>query len=733
MLKFQTQVLTTVAITITASAVPTRAETDGFGDGDRNNDGAITALDSDTLDAPLDADDTGLIWLATRGHTPDGDRKAYLTVVDDAAGDAESPGFQSGYALGVEGKGSGASFAGFLNEPVKLGEDVGDRVDASFDFRGWSQADNPTAYRVIGNLCVGLYQDTDGQLGQSAERGYESAEIIWGRDDGQWQQSDPGPVGDKGYFMKVPIGLAADPINSRLLYENNTRRFLIGGDVHVVANPNAAVHGQGGAIHNLKEGTRVRLSVVRTARGILLESYFDGHLALRGEVTRADEAVQARGAAPETFDYLAFRISDDWDMMLDNVAIKSVPAPKRDAVVFTDTFEDADRDNNGYAVKDVDVDTDGRIDDTWKSGNPAFEQPIAEVADPGPGVPTAGLTWFAAGGFAGTDPKSNPTILNDTPGSETDGSLPDSVHLNSGLALGLEGKGRGTSTNGFFDPTPTPGEPNDQRVTLGLNAGDRVRLGFDWRVWESIYAVNDPLLPTRARLSFGLFQDTDHQLGLNSEHAGPNGVPAVWGEDDGLFRGDLARIGPGSNGDHGVYVHLYIGEPVLADEEGDGAPDLTGDLCRIIEETNPGVSVPALYMTGSDADPVAAPEKGDPADPASYFPLLQVGTAYRIELTLERTVAAAYPGDPDGLFTATVAVHELDADRNVVSTHRFGGEESPGDPLAPDPATDGVQSDVWDYVGFRNSGGDPDEDFDMVIDNVTVEALFIGADSGTEK
>jgi len=301
--------------------------------------------------------------------------------------------------------------------------------------------------------------------------------------------------------------------------------------------------------------------------------------------------------------------------------------------------------------------------------------------------------------------------------------LPDSIHINTGLALGLEGKGRETSSIGFFDPTPTPGAANDIRLELGLNVGDRVKVSFDWRVWESIYAVNSPLLPDRAQLRFGLFQDTDHQLGLTSEHAGPRNVPAVWGREDGLFRGDLARIAPGANGDHGIYAQLNIGDRVLADADGDGKPDFTGDSNSINEETNPGVSTAAFYMQGSDADFVASPKAGDPNDPESFFPLLKVGKIYNIEFDIERSVQAAFHGDPQGLFTARVTVNELDANRNVVASHSFGGKESLGDPLNPAPDTDGVQSDVWDYIGFRNSGQDPEQDFDMVIDNISIQSI----------
>ena len=258
---------------------------------------------------------------------------------------------------------------------------------------------------------------------------------------------------------------------------------------------------------------------------------------------------------------------------------------------------------------------------------------------------------------------------------------------------------------------------------MGLNVGDQVKVSFDWRVWESIYAVNKPLLPNLAQLRFGLYQDTDHQLGLTSTYAGQKNSPAVWGMADGLFRGDLARIAPGSNGDRGIYAQLNIGDQILTDADGDGTPDFTGDGNSINEETNPGVGATAFYMQGEDADFVAAPTTGDPTNPDSFFPLLQVGKVYNIQYVIERSVQAVFQGDPRGLFTATVTVNELDANHNVVATSSFGGKESLGDALSPSPDTDGVQSDVWDYIGFRNSGGDPQQDFDMVIDNVVIESI----------
>ena len=390
--------------------------------------------------------------------------------------------------------------------------------------------------------------------------------------------------------------------------------------------------------------------------------------------------------------------------------------------VYSDDFEDADVDNLGYTIKDVDVNVDGLFG-TWTSTNPSFPNPINEVSDPG--ITASGLRWHSSRGFTGDGkPKSHPVILDDTPSG-----LPDTAHINTGLALGLEGVGRSTSSTGFFDPTPTPGVANDQRLTLGLNVGDEVKVNFDWRIWESTPAANTPTLPNLAQLRFGLFQDTDNQLGSVNAFAGPGGLTgATWGQQDGLFRGDLAALGPGANGDHGVFAKLFIGDQNLAIDPVTLEPTFTGNLNRIVEETNPGTAGDAKFLEGPDQDTVAIPIPGDVLDPSSFFPLLQVGTVYNIELSIQRTVAAAFQGDSAGLWTATITVNELDASGAVVATHSFGNEESAGDPLLPNPVEDGVQSDVWDYIGFRNSSGDPEQDFDFIIDNLQLEECAGGCD-----
>jgi len=319
--------LATTVVAIMLVVNPVLADRDGFGDGDRNNDGSITKYDSDTIVSALDASDTGMIWQATFGHTPSGDRKTYISVIDDSKGDVDSPGLRSGYALGCEGKGSNTSFAGFLTNSVALGPNTGDRVDVSFDFRGWSQSNNPRSIPVIGQMRFGIYQDTDQQFGKSAANGFGKDSVVWGADtgqnDGDWKASSPGAIGDKGYYVSVPIGLAADPLNSNIIYENNQGRFLEGkpvgggtdggGDVCTIVNPNEPGQGPGGAIFKLFEPHSIRMSIVRRSKSIHLLAYFDGDLVLSNEIDQSNSSVQALGAPPETFDYIAFRHTEYCD------------------------------------------------------------------------------------------------------------------------------------------------------------------------------------------------------------------------------------------------------------------------------------------------------------------------------------------------------------------------------------------------------------------------------------
>lgn len=333
--------------------------TDGFGDADRNNDGAISLYDTDQdlnesideteVSSATDPADTGLIWSATRGFTSNntGDPKVNAKVIDDSAG------IGSGLALAAEGKGSGSSMVGFFGENVALGPNPGDLVMASFDFRIDTESNNPTPPPASGELRWGLFEDTDNQFGMTNEVGLDSgagqATVTWGPDtgenDGDWRGADPGPVGDKGLWTRIPIGVLADPESTRINVETNSANFLEGssvsggGDLDTVALP--PFDGPGGKIggdldsdpnnliptmsHNLK------LVISRTDSGdVQVSSFINDQLVLSDLVDPADPDVIELGGPAESFDYVALRntgANGDWDFVIDNVVISTIPEP----------------------------------------------------------------------------------------------------------------------------------------------------------------------------------------------------------------------------------------------------------------------------------------------------------------------------------------------------------------------------------------------------------------------
>jgi hypothetical protein len=322
---------------------------DGFGDADRNNNGAITPYDTDVdLSGAIDgaeistaenAGDTGFIWVASRGFTSSntGDPKANIKVIDDSTGDVDSAGLMSGYALGYEAKGSGSSIAGFFGQNVAIPA-VGDEITAKFDIRIWTQSNNPTAAPLAGELRWGVFQDTDSQFGMTANEGLDSgagqAPVVWGPDtgenDGEWFDSNPGPVGDAGIWARIPIGAVADPASARINYEVNTARFLEGtsppaGDVDHVAGPPS--DGPGGSVTNAVEKHQLALSILNTGSTVLVKAFIDGSVILSDTVGPAD-----LGAPPLSYDYIALRNTGtfgDFDMVIDNVMIstRNVPEP----------------------------------------------------------------------------------------------------------------------------------------------------------------------------------------------------------------------------------------------------------------------------------------------------------------------------------------------------------------------------------------------------------------------
>jgi hypothetical protein len=320
--------------------------TDGFSDADRNNDGTIGFYDTDAdlndtfdageLQAAQDVNDTGIIWAATRGFTGanDGDPKPNLKVREDAT----SPG--SSYVLGVESKGSGSSFAGYFDDSLALGPNVGDKIVVEVDFRFWIDSPNPTPAPGSGELRWGIFQDTDAQFGQSnsvgRDEGAGNTTVVWGDDtgfnDGLWRGADPGPIGDKSFWARMPLGPSSNPEDARIVYERATGNFMEGssvangGDTETIASPTD--DGPGGRIADLNWHT-LGLHVVRTVDSVEVASFIDGTEILRDNVDPADEDVIFLGAPPTSFDYIAFRnATGDYDYLIDSVRVMTMPIPE---------------------------------------------------------------------------------------------------------------------------------------------------------------------------------------------------------------------------------------------------------------------------------------------------------------------------------------------------------------------------------------------------------------------
>ncbi|MEM8782123.1 MAG: PEP-CTERM sorting domain-containing protein [Planctomycetota bacterium] len=366
-------------------------------------------------------------------------------------------------------------------------------------------------------------------------------------------------------------------------------------------------------------------------------------------------------------------------------------------VVF-DGFGDADRNNDGQVDNfDLDASSNGVLEPYTPPNFPDVTVPeVTAATDPS----DVGITWLGAGGFTSSpngdtglfDEKIFGRIIDDTAGV-----APEGVSIDSGLALGLNSKGRGSTITGFFG----------QNVALGENVGDQVRVSYDVRLWDSSPNANSPATPNKADLRFGLYQDTDDQIGETSGFSGPNFGPAVWGEDDGTFDGQF--VGPGARDDHGWAGRIKIGPGY----PGDGADALTpsGSTTgpRIFEETNDPDSSSTnrqRILQGSDDDFVAAPDDENP----NFTTLLQ-GKVYNLSLTLERTEQSIYATfDVDNLTDGT--------------SFSFGGEESLNDG-ATDPGSGGIQSDNWDYFALRISSANSfdETDYDLVIDNFLLETI----------
>ncbi len=346
---------------------------------------------------------------------------------------------------------------------------------------------------------------------------------------------------------------------------------------------------------------------------------------------------------------------------------------------------------------------DGNIDDqgdgidgvttgdyaVWKSNfgaSVANQEISAPALDPG----DTGVRWIQMRGFSSAVQSNVPgtgrskpfmRIVDDSQGSmrETSASGPGALGITAiddGYALAWESVGGGSSAAGFFDQT----------IALGPQVDDEVVVSFDFRIWRDAPNQNGTLVnnePLQGELRFGLYQDTDNQLGMSNAFAGrqvdENGDPlpdlnnsatpsdftdsfrsAIWGQEEGLFDGSLtgqhgAGDEIGTNGDNGWQASIFMGNALQPD----------GGSSRIREEVQSD-----RILQGNDVQTIAQPENVcttcGPFDPGEYdFINLDLSKVYNIQMSLKR---ATENTEADTIF-AEVTV----TDKATQETWSFGG------------------------------------------------------------
>lgn len=427
-------------------------------------------------------------------------------------------------------------------------------------------------------------------------------------------------------------------------------------------------------------------------------------------------------------------------LLLAASALSIIASPASAVVLIRDGFGDGDLNNDGTAFV-IDADTGDVLPDyeaLGGGGSPALYPAETMVISPtvADNPSDTGILWAASGGFtsSGTgDHRSFGRIVDDSAGvlpetvgnvgffNSIAGATQNIPALDSGLALGINSKGRGNSITGFFEKDQSYAEANGGNgkqgtIELGPNVDDTIKVSFDFRVWMSSQNFNtgdtNNHSPNRGEIRFGIFQDADDQLGQTNNVAGRivEGAPtsSVWGLEPGWFRGD--RIGPDANGDPGWYVKLPLKDPDSPTDNLFGPFD-DGRTARIAEEINPDGD---RHLQGSDQDTIASPQESSPG--VFDFQNMETQKRYRIELSLRRfdeTGGSTDPNDPGDNIEATVSVTNIDNSSETWSLTGF-------DQLVSE---EGFSSEAWDYFSVQLAGSSASDDFDFLMDNFMVECF----------
>jgi hypothetical protein len=410
-------------------------------------------------------------------------------------------------------------------------------------------------------------------------------------------------------------------------------------------------------------------------------------------------------------------------------------------VKFFDGFGDADLNNNGTPLEHVDVNVQGSLaDTTYVPGRlaggetPPENNELTSVLNPSEqGIRWLNIRGFTSGndssGFPGSG-ESKPTmrivddgqgVMQETKANGVEGGLGVTA-IDSGYALSWESRGGGSVAAGFFNNT----------IELGPEVGDEVKVSFDFRIWRDAPNLNGSLpnnVPDFGELRFGLFQDTDNQLGQVNPYAGrqvdgegnplPTGTfaPATWGVDEGLFEGlnskpDRSGSEIGTNGDNGWQASVFMGNAIVAN----------GGGSRIREEVQSD-----RILQGSDVQTIAQPQNLNPdpfGNPIYDFVNLDLSKVYNIALSLTRDT---YVGDSGSY--STILSSLIITDKATQQTWTLSGMEDDFEVAEP-VFGGGIQSDSWDYFALRNASSSNGE-FDFILDNFTVELFGSNAQEET--
>lgn len=323
-----------VTFTGTPTVLPT---TDGFEDGDRDNNGLPEG-------AVNDAADIGFTWYRSQGN---GDFD--VTVVDDAAG------IGTANALRPFSSVASTRVVSAAIDPITLTQ-AGDQVSFSFDLRMVGtipSSDRRWRFGIHNDGGTPVTTDGDGQAED---------------DPGYMAQFDTGPSSSSTATVRgdLPNGVLSGSTRSLGGTSELAQFALDDNDTH-----------------------RLELRVRRAFDGDLgrdvnvVTLLFDGEIVTDGE--DEGDGVSVTDPLTYTFNQISIGTSTvaDVEYLIDNVEVLFIPLPTGDAS--TDGFEDGDRDNDGAAEGPINDISDTGF--TWykSTGQSSFD---VDVIDDAAGIGT---------------------------------------------------------------------------------------------------------------------------------------------------------------------------------------------------------------------------------------------------------------------------------------------------------------------------------------------------------